>query len=392
MSNIYFSEKEMSLEEMKIKLIKKGYTKAQQGSTFVDFDCEVCGKRSTLSIKVFLKRDRIICRRCKQTASLRDHIEGCKEEWVDRWKGAVRDKYGVDNIAFDETTQERKKETCIKKYGKEYAVEADCVRNKIKETFQKKYQGDSPFCSNLVQQKCQDTQRRRHDGKLFIRTEEFQEKRREACRKKFGRDYAGGTPEYTAKRHKTNIEKYGLRETFSCERLKEKRKKTMIERYGVEYAMQNPEKRQQILQTRYDTTGRMYPVMKGYRYDDKNFDSSYELAYYIWLKANKKDFIYHPGITLSYVGSDQKEHVCLPDFLVEGKFVEIKGDHFFNDKGEPWDPYQKEFWWEKYNALVNNNVRILKSSDLKEAFSYVKDNYGKNFLRECKSKYNNSKA
>lgn len=161
----------------------------------------------------------------------------------------------------------------------------------------------------------------------------------------------------------------------------------MLEKFGVEYWIQDKENHMQGIQTLYNNTGHTVPIYKGYHYDDRNFDSSYELAYYIWLKDHKRQFIYHPAMPITYVGSDGEEHIYLPDFLVEGKFYEIKGNQFFNEKGEPYDPYRKQFWWEKYNALKEKGIILLRDSDLKEVFEYINNTYGNKFLKECKQKY-----
>lgn len=69
-----------------------------------------------------------------------------------------------------------------------------------------------------------------------------------------------------------------------------------------------------------------------------NFDSIYEIAYYIWLKDHNTAFEYEPIVKFKYV-YDGKEHWYMPDFLVDGHYVEIKGDHFFKEDGTMQNPY-----------------------------------------------------
>ena len=126
--------------------------------------------------------------------------------------------------------------------------------------------------------------------------------------------------------------------------------------------------------------------VKAYRYKDINFDSSYELAFYIYLEDHHKDFLYQPDLPLKYIGNDSKEHNYFPDFLVNGNFYEIKGGQFFNEAGEPYNPYSKSYWWEKYNAMVEAGVHILREKDIKEYLTYVKDTYGENYLKSFKIK------
>ena len=57
-------------------------------------------------------------------------------------------------------------------------------------------------------------------------------------------------------------------------------------------------------------------------YDNEYFDSSWELAYWIWCKTHKLSIARnHQGFLLSN-GSH-----FYPDFIVDGNLVEIKGDH-----------------------------------------------------------------
>lgn len=125
---------------------------------------------------------------------------------------------------------------------------------------------------------------------------------------------------------------------------------------------------------------------KGYQYNGIHFDSSWELAYYIWLSDNGKAFIYHPPFYLEYTDDTAMCRQYQPDFLVEGKFIEIKGDQFFNEKGEPYNHYEKAFWWNKYNALLANGVEILRFEKIREYLRYIKKRYGKRYLQSFKKR------
>lgn len=123
---------------------------------------------------------------------------------------------------------------------------------------------------------------------------------------------------------------------------------------------------------------------KGYLFEGVHFDSSWELAYYIWLRDNGKSFIYHPDTPLEYWDSEGVLRNYYPDFLIEGEFVEIKGDHFFNEKGEPYNHYEKKFWWGKYNTLLREGIRIMRFREIKRYLKYVKEIYGKDYLKSFK--------
>lgn len=75
------------------------------------------------------------------------------------------------------------------------------------------------------------------------------------------------------KKEQTNIEKYGVKNSFLVkdENGIEKRIKTYLKLYGYDH-----------------------PTMVKYKYNELYFDSSWELAYYIWLKDHNVKFEYHP--------------------------------------------------------------------------------------------------
>ena len=134
-----------------------------------------------------------------------------------------------------------------------------------------------------------------------------------------------------------------------------------------------------------------------YKYDNIKFSSSYELAYYIWLKDNNINFIYQAdSIPFDFYGVT-KHYV--PDFKINDILVEIKGIHFFENKDTngkmicPWkhknDTPEKiklrnELFEAKHQCMIRNNVEII--TDCSKYIEYVKTKYGKNFFKEHKIK------
>ena len=121
-----------------------------------------------------------------------------------------------------------------------------------------------------------------------------------------------------------------------------------------------------------------------YIFNNECFDSSWELAYYIYLMDNKIDFLYQPDTPLEYLDENKKKRLYYPDFLVNGEFQEIKGNQFFNESGEPYNMYKKEFWWEKYNLMLSNNIKIIRQDEALKYVKYVNKKYGVDFLKNCK--------
>lgn len=195
-----------------------------------------------------------------------------------------------------------------------------------------------------------------------------------------------GYKHHQEKRKETLLELYGVDNNAKRTDVKEKTKETLIEKYGsVKNAYrQRKAAIEKIMIEHYSVnTNLVFIKFKKYAFDDNFFDSSWELAYYIWLKDHGIEFKYHTE-RIEYIGDDGEKHFYYPDFLVDGKIVEIKGDQFFNEDGEPYDSYHKCFWRKKYNLILQKGGKILKHRDLTEQLEYVKSTYGKHFLKECK--------
>jgi hypothetical protein len=276
--------------------------------------CPICGKKFTKGI--YRKNDN--CRACNIKMTYNKNPNKLNEAEEKRKKTCM-EKYGVDNVAKDESIKEKTAETCIEKYG----------------------------CKSII-----GTKEVNELGQKAAHTKEAYDKRHETCIKKYGVDH-----------HMKNNE------------ILEKLKKTYENVTGFDHPMHNPEVKRKMIE-KYGEIGRV----KGYYFNGQHFDSSWELAFYIYLSDNKKQFIYHPQFTFSYTGDDGEVHLYLPDFLVEGQFYEIKGTQFFNEKGEPYNMYTHSYWWDKYNSLKKNNIKILLKDDIKKYLDYVKEEYGKHFL------------
>lgn len=179
------------------------------------------------------------------------------------------------------------------------------------------------------------------------------------------------------KRADTSLNKYGVPHFMKSSLGKSKVINTIKEKYGVDNIMKSSE-----LDSK--------KIFKSYFYEDNYFDSSWELAYYIWLRDSGTPFTYQPqDCLIEYFDNKGTQHIYRPDFKVNNSLVEIKGDHFFNEKNEPYNSYTKTFWWEKYNILIENKVIILRLADVKVYLKYVYDTYGKDFLKEHKVRHIN---
>lgn len=122
---------------------------------------------------------------------------------------------------------------------------------------------------------------------------------------------------------------------------------------------------------------------KFYYYDNTMFDSSWELAYYIWLKDNNIKFKYQPNISFDYI-YDNKIHKYFPDFLINNILYEIKGDHFLKNNTMicPYDHSRDAIFDIKFKCMQYNNIKILTKTELNPVLKYIREKYGKDYLKQ----------
>jgi hypothetical protein len=288
----------------------------------VNMICEKCGKHYTRSKSRM--NDHSLCRSCHMKITY------------------------ANNPKLGKNASEKRKKTCMEIYDVENVAQSKVCQEKEKKTRLERYGYEKPFMNKDFQL---EVQKKAH------------------------------TIEAELKRVNTSLEKTGETHHMKNKDIAKKLSITYKERTGYDNPMFNPEVKQAIV----DTYGKI-GSLSGYIYNDIHFDSSWELAFYIWLVDNKKQFIYHPPFSIDYIGSDENSHKYCPDFLVEGKFYEIKGTQFFDENGDPFNMYTKQFWWEKYNLIKDNNIIILKKEDIQIYLKYVSEKYGKHYLKDKKKK------
>lgn len=173
---------------------------------------------------------------------------------------------------------------------------------------------------------------------------------------------------------------------------REKKCETNLHRFGVEHTSQRKEHKMWCLiaHQRLSRNGGIKRKRKftSQLFPDMRFDSKWEMTVYEFCKANNLDVIYSPKISLEYEYGGIK-HMYHPDFLINGRIYEVKGDQFFrkNEYGMEVmiNPYRNPKWTsEEYNyicgryeakhqCMKRNNVIILRSKEinnLQEVFNH----------------------
>lgn len=229
-----------------------------------------------------------------------------------------------------ELVKEHRKDTVLERFNVENCFQSEICKNKIKETNLKRYGVESPLQSETIKKQVKNT-----------------------C-----------------------LEKYGVENTFQVEKFKEKTKNTMYEKYSCYYNMQSAKIRSKA-QTRYV-------------YNNIKFDSSSELTFYIWcidhninIKRNYDSFTYTV---------DNIEHKYFPDFIIDGQYYEIKGEHMITtDNNILLDPHThktNKILEMKMKCIKENNIKIIKSKELYNCIKYINQTYGKNYIKQFKNTVN----
>lgn len=160
-------------------------------------------------------------------------------------------------------------------------------------------------------------------------------------------------------------------------------------RYGTDYPNQSVQMRQKLSklfnaqtpdQKLHRATSR-----RRYIYNNVKFDSSWELALWIYAKDHNEEIERLP-VSFTYEFAN-KEHLYYPDFRYNGRLLELKADCFFDNAGNlicPWDRSLDEACKAKQAVMLKNDVVVWRLKDIKFALDYVNATYGKKYLSNFK--------
>lgn len=251
------------------------------------------------------------------------------------------------------------------------------------------------------------------------------QKAKQTCLQTYGVDNISKLPESRQKAIQTNLDRFG-KDNFSN---REKYKETCIARYGVESTNKLQSVKEKKKQTNYEKYGNWYTCIPGnikrwkdfseekklairtrsslthlnfsltkkldiaqkrskkYLYDSEMFDSSWELALWIYAKDHNEEIEREPCCFTFLIKDKQLTYV--PDFKYKGELVEIKGDQFFDESGKMICPFNRsldEVYEAKHLCGLTNGVKFLKKDDLLHVFAYIKETYGADFLQSFRRK------
>ena len=238
-----------------------------------------------------------------------------------------------------ESLESRKRLSNTKK--KKYADKEwhDSVVNKSKETCEKLY-GGIGMASQKLRDKTLDTNLFLYGNKNYRNLEQI----KKTNQLKFGVDYPFQSKEIQNKVTETYINKFG----------KTRNKDTFV-KYCESIGVKN------ISQT-HEWAVKTHKKVK---YKDLTFDSNWELIVYKFCEEHQLNFEYQPNILFEYK-FDGEKHYYHPDFMIEGKLFEVKGEHFF-DGDKMICPYNRNEYLDaraeaKHQCMIKNNVTIIRKN------------------------------
>lgn len=302
----------------------------------VNFTCKICNKASSSTYLTYLK-NLDVCSSCRNRAT--------RQNWTPEKKEAVHKKRleQARNIRKNKTPEELKswyKKISNQKQNRTQE-EIDSATEKSRKTRMKKYNGKFIDYS-LVE----STLMKRYGVRTYFKAKDFVKKQKATKLARYGDENYNNHAKY----EKTCLDKYGVKSTNQ-----------------VGFIIDKQQRSNHI----------------NYVYDNNVFNSYQEVCYFAYQKDLGHKIIRSPG-AFEYQTDDGEMHLYYPDFLDNGVFVEIKGDHFFDNEGDLYSPYSKKKLLEKQACMKAHNVKIIRSSDCSQYIEYCETKYGSTFRMDCK--------
>lgn len=268
-------------------------------------------------------------------------------------------------VGLNKDIQNKKKTTTREHFGVDWPTQSKEVQNKILESLESNYGVKNAFNigleKSIINSHTDEANLKRgnsiHNTKQeLFKNDEYKQKVIETYiknnKQKYDTEWTSNLPTVRQK----------ISNTVKSEECQEKTKQTCLEKYNVPH----------------HTQSRHYieNAKKRYLYNNVHFDSSWELALYIYAIDHKISIIREP-CTLSYIDNNKKRYYT-PDFLFNNELVEIKGNQFFDKNNNLINIYTKKIEIAKLKCINDNNVKLLRYTDIKYAIDYCIDKYNSN--------------
>lgn len=115
-----------------------------------------------------------------------------------------------------------------------------------------------------------------------------------------------------------------------------------------------------------------------YVYNGIEFDSSWELAFWIYHIENNIE-IERNTESFKYVFNN-KEYNYYPDFIIDEKLYEIKGDMFLNENFNGYEKWQAKL----KQVVIPKGINVLYEKKVKPYLEYITTKYDSTYLKSFK--------
>ena len=217
----------------------------------VTIKCEICGKEKSIRFRNYLaKGQHKLCSGClikKSYAENFGSLEKAYSHAVKIREKTTEEKYGtgITNVFQSEIIKNKIRNTCIERYGVANPAKSEFVQKKAKATFLERYGVDNPMHSAEIKEK--------HMKKISQRTPEDKKatalKTIKTCQEKYGVNSPSQAPEFINKAKNTCVEKYGVESYTQTKEYKEKVKATNLKRYGTEWYLSSKDSMEKRMST-----------------------------------------------------------------------------------------------------------------------------------------------
>ena len=251
-----------------------------------------------------------------------------------------------------ETINALRKQTCLAVYGVESVMQVKSVQEKGNETLIQKH-GSIENAYKVRQEKLDRTKLERYGNTKYNNRNKY----KETCLDRFGCENPFQNEAVKQKCNTVDI----------VNRAEASRHKTFVEKYGVECVGQLEQSHQNY----------------SYFYDNTYFDSSWELALWIYANDHNEDIVRLPcTIEFEY---NSTIRTYRPDFKYNGQLVEVKGDQFIYE-GKLINPYRDNTGLDslKTELIKKYDIQLWSSREIKPILIYITKNYGKDYLKQFK--------
>ena len=293
--------------------------------------------------------------------------------------------FGVEYPGQSKEIQTRIRETNMKNFGVSCSFQAEEVKEKIKQTNLKNLGVENPFQSEEIRSHIKQTLIEKYNVTNPTYIPDHVKKSKQTCMDRLGTEYPMQSKQVQEKSKKTCLAKYNTEYVMQSKQVQKKYEQTSLEKWGYRNPSQSPEVKEKKKQTCLKHWNLPHAPSWKYAYDNQFFDSSWELAVWIWACDMEKCIKREPiGFEYEFKG---QTHLYFPDFDIDGQLVEVKGSQFFKKDGTMQNPFnhdEDEKYEIKKQCALKHGVQFWNEKEVKPILNYISTQYGKEYLQQFK--------